>query len=57
MLKYLLGLKNVKNYDGNWTEFGNLIGAPSERIYGPGFAAPVAGLVARSCVATPEKRY
>jgi thiosulfate/3-mercaptopyruvate sulfurtransferase len=30
-LKYLLGLKNVKNYDGSWTEYGNLIGAPIEK--------------------------
>ena len=27
-LKYLLGVKNVKNYDGSWTEWGNLVGAP-----------------------------
>ncbi len=27
-LKYLLGLENVRNYDGSWTEWGNLIGAP-----------------------------
>ena len=27
-LKYLLGLKKVKNYDGSWTEWGNLVGAP-----------------------------
>jgi len=27
-LKYLLGLPNVRNYDGSWTEWGNLIGAP-----------------------------
>ncbi|MCP4081622.1 MAG: sulfurtransferase [Planctomycetaceae bacterium] len=31
VLKYLLGLTNVKNYDGSWTEYGNLIGAPIER--------------------------
>ena len=31
VLKYLLGLDNVKNYDGSWTEYGNLIGAPIER--------------------------
>jgi thiosulfate/3-mercaptopyruvate sulfurtransferase len=31
VLKYLLGLKNVKNYDGSWTEYGNLIGAPIEK--------------------------
>ena len=30
-LKYLLGFKNVKNYDGSWTEWGNLIGAPIEK--------------------------
>lgn len=28
VLKYLLGVKNVKNYDGSWTEYGNLIGVP-----------------------------
>lgn len=27
-LKYLLGIPNVRNYDGSWTEWGNLIGAP-----------------------------
>ena len=27
-LKYLLGHKKVRNYDGSWTEWGNLIGAP-----------------------------
>jgi thiosulfate/3-mercaptopyruvate sulfurtransferase len=27
-LKYLLGFPNVRNYDGSWTEWGNLIGAP-----------------------------
>ena len=31
VLKYLLGLKNVKNYDGSWTEYGNLIGAAIEK--------------------------
>ena len=30
-LKYLLGFKDVKNYDGSWTEWGNLVGAPVER--------------------------
>jgi thiosulfate/3-mercaptopyruvate sulfurtransferase len=28
VLKYLLGVKSVKNYDGSWTEWGNLVGAP-----------------------------
>lgn len=27
-LKYILGYKNVRNYDGSWTEWGNLIGNP-----------------------------
>ncbi|MCI0456144.1 MAG: sulfurtransferase [Gemmataceae bacterium] len=31
VLKYLLGLTDVKNYDGSWTEYGNLIGQPIER--------------------------
>ena len=31
VLKYLLGFKDVKNYDGSWTEYGNLIGAPIEK--------------------------
>ena len=26
--KYLLGFNQVRNYDGSWTEWGNLIGAP-----------------------------
>ena len=30
-LKYLLGYPRVMNYDGSWTEWGNLIGAPIER--------------------------
>jgi thiosulfate/3-mercaptopyruvate sulfurtransferase len=31
VLKHLLGYPNVKNYDGSWTEWGNLVGAPVER--------------------------
>jgi thiosulfate/3-mercaptopyruvate sulfurtransferase len=31
VLKYLLGLSNVKNYDGSWTEYGSLVGAPIEK--------------------------
>lgn len=30
VLKYLLGIPNVANYDGSWTEWGNLVGAPVE---------------------------
>jgi thiosulfate/3-mercaptopyruvate sulfurtransferase len=29
--KYLLGLDKVVNYDGSWTEWGNLVGAAVER--------------------------
>jgi thiosulfate/3-mercaptopyruvate sulfurtransferase len=29
-LKELLGYPNVKNYDGSWTEYGSLVGAPVE---------------------------
>jgi thiosulfate/3-mercaptopyruvate sulfurtransferase len=31
VLKYLLGFQNVRNYDGSWTEWGNLVGAPVEK--------------------------
>ena len=31
VLHYLMGLKGVTNYDGSWTEWGNLVGAPVER--------------------------
>jgi thiosulfate/3-mercaptopyruvate sulfurtransferase len=31
VLKYLLGYPDVKNYDGSWTEWGNLVGAPIEK--------------------------
>jgi len=30
VLHELLNLKNVKNYDGSWTEYGSLVGAPIE---------------------------
>jgi thiosulfate/3-mercaptopyruvate sulfurtransferase len=30
VLKYLLGYDKVRNYDGSWTEYGSLIGAPIE---------------------------
>ena len=31
VLTYLLGYSRVRNYDGSWTEWGNLVGAPIER--------------------------
>jgi thiosulfate/3-mercaptopyruvate sulfurtransferase len=31
VLKHLLGYQDVKNYDGSWTEWGNLVGAPVEK--------------------------
>ena len=30
VLTYLLGYANVRNYDGSWTEWGNLVGVPIE---------------------------
>ncbi len=31
VLHELLGEKNVKNYDGSWTEYGSLVGVPVEK--------------------------
>ncbi len=41
VLRYLLGLENVKNYDGSWTEWGNLVGAPIEKGEGVSSVAAV----------------
>ena len=31
VLKHLLGYENVRNYDGSWTEWGNVVGVPIVR--------------------------
>ena len=31
VLTELLGVEDARNYDGSWTEWGSLIGAPIER--------------------------
>ena len=38
VLHYLLGLPNVKNYDGSWTEWGSLVGVPIVKGTEPGKA-------------------
>jgi thiosulfate/3-mercaptopyruvate sulfurtransferase len=30
-LKFLLGFQNIRNYDGSWTEWGNLVGVPIQK--------------------------
>lgn len=37
-LNYLLGFKNVRNYDGSWTEWGSLVGVPITKGTEPGLA-------------------
>jgi thiosulfate/3-mercaptopyruvate sulfurtransferase len=31
VLRYLLGYPSVRNYDGSWTEWGNMVGVPIEQ--------------------------
>ncbi|HVL26540.1 MAG TPA: sulfurtransferase [Acidimicrobiales bacterium] len=35
VLTHLLGYGKVRNYDGSWTEWGNLVGAPIEKSFSP----------------------
>jgi thiosulfate/3-mercaptopyruvate sulfurtransferase len=42
VLNELLGFKNVKNYDGSWTEYGSLVGVPIALGDEPGSAEDVA---------------
>lgn len=41
-LNYLLGFKNVRNYDGSWTEWGSLVGVPIAKGTEPGPAPKAA---------------
>jgi thiosulfate/3-mercaptopyruvate sulfurtransferase len=42
VLTYLLGYSKVRNYDGSWTEWGNLVRVPIARGPEPGKPVPVA---------------
>ncbi|MFN8509462.1 MAG: sulfurtransferase [Deinococcaceae bacterium] len=33
VLRYLLGYRDVANYDGSWTEWGNIVGMPIDKPY------------------------
>lgn len=40
VLKYLLGIENVRNYDGSWTEWGSAVQVPIVRGLEPGNPPP-----------------
>jgi thiosulfate/3-mercaptopyruvate sulfurtransferase len=43
VLTHLLGLPDVRNYDGSWTEWGNAVGVPIALGAEPGAAPAVVG--------------
>ncbi|QIS01885.1 sulfurtransferase [Nocardia brasiliensis] len=48
VLRYLLGIETVRNYDGSWTEWGNSVRMPIAKGAEPGVAPPSAGRRARA---------
>lgn len=60
VLKYLLGYPHVKNYDGSWTEWGNLVGVPIAKGEGRATSSsaplpPASGLW--GCPPSPPGRF
>ncbi len=43
VLQHLLGFENVRNYDGSWTEWGNVVRVPIVKGTEPGVAPVAAG--------------
>jgi thiosulfate/3-mercaptopyruvate sulfurtransferase len=56
VLKYLLGYGGVKNYDGSWTEWGNLVGAPVERAAGKSAGATTTATAVQATLKPEEYR-
>ena len=55
VLKYLLGYPSVKNYDGSWTEWGNLVGVPIEKGEGRTTFSTGDGKAAKEIAETPAE--